>query len=207
MKETRKVWESLPVRWKRRSKKIKNKNKVREKKLKTAAGSNSKQRQQTTAADNGSRQGSIQQVFRFGSSGVGFLCLQQQQRQRTTAADRGSTQRVFSCLCLYVFSSSSSSGQQQQTAAAHSKEVHSGFSVLEDTNRSRSEDFIHRIQAEAKGTHEDREERVQREQVVGGEDRIGGMMPRVRQRAVREAQSGNGMSWRKEDVRPGGLHW
>jgi len=34
---------------------------------------------------------------------------------------------------------------------------------------------------------------------------IGGMMPRVRQRAVREAQSGNGMSWQKEDVRPGGL--
>ena len=30
-------------------------------------------------------------------------------------------------------------------------------------------------------------------------------MPRVRQRAVREAQSGNGMSWQKEDVRPGGL--
>ena len=64
---------------------------------------------------------------------------------------------------------------------------------------------MHRIQAEAKGTQEDREERVQRERVVGGKDMIGGMMPRVRQRAVREAQSGNGRSWRKEDVRPGGL--
>ena len=62
-----------------------------------------------------------------------------------------------------------------------------------------------RIQAEAKGTQEDREERGQRERVVGGEDMVRGMMPRVRQRAVREAQSGNGMSWRKEDVRPGGL--
>jgi hypothetical protein len=60
----------------------------------------------------------------------------------------------FQFLCLYVFfvffSSSSSSGQQQQTAAAHSKEVHSRFSVLEDTNRSRSEDFIHRIQQKQK---------------------------------------------------------
>ena len=53
--------------------------------------------------------------------------------------------------------------------------------------------------------HQAREERVHRERVVGGDDRTGGRMPRVRQREVREAQSEKGTIWRKEEVRPGGF--
>jgi hypothetical protein len=34
---------------------------------------------------------------------------------------------------------------------------------------------------------------------------MGGRIPRERQRSVREAQSGKGIIWRKEEVRPGGL--
>jgi hypothetical protein len=52
---------------------------------------------------------------------------------------------------------------------------------------------------------EGREERVQRERVVDGEERMGGRMPREMQRAVREAQNGKGIIWRNEEVRPGGL--
>jgi hypothetical protein len=50
-----------------------------------------------------------------------------------------------------------------------------------------------------------REARVQRERVVGGEDKIGGRMPLETQRVVSKAQRENGSVWRKEEVRPGGL--
>ncbi len=40
----------------------------------------------------------------------------------------------------------------------------------------------------SKTNHNRREDRVQQERVVGGEERMGGRMPRETQRAVREAQ-------------------
>jgi hypothetical protein len=44
------------------------------------------------------------------------------------------------------------------------------------------------------------EERVQRERLVGREERTGGRMPRETHKAVRDAQRENGIIWRKEEV-------
>jgi hypothetical protein len=41
-----------------------------------------------------------------------------------------------------------------------------------------------------------RVERVQRERVVGGEERTGGIMPRERHKVVKEAQAEKGTDWR-----------
>ena len=63
----------------------------------------------------------------------------------------------------------------------------------------------------ASETHQDEaggwpEERVQRERLVGGEERTGGRMLRETHKAVRrDAQRENGSIWQKEEVRPGGL--
>ncbi len=53
-------------------------------------------------------------------------------------------------------------------------------------------------------SQEGRKERVQRERAVGGEERMGGRMPRETQRVVREVKIGRGIIWRKEEARPGG---
>jgi hypothetical protein len=45
----------------------------------------------------------------------------------------------------------------------------------------------------------------QQERAEGGHARIGGRMPRKRQKVVRESQRAEGRNWRKEGVRPGGL--
>ena len=44
------------------------------------------------------------------------------------------------------------------------------------------------------------EERVQRERLVGGEERTGGRMPRETHKVVRDAQRENGIIWQNEEV-------
>jgi hypothetical protein len=122
------------------------------------------------------------------------------QQQQATAAGSGSYEREISSGCTrswvcggsnYKVTAGKSSTPVQQANQAHrvqqAKQTHQAASKR------------------SKMGQEAREERVQRDREVGGEERIGGKMPEETQRVVREDQSGKGSIWRKEEVRPEGL--
>ena len=70
---------------------------------------------------------------------------------------------------------------------------HAGQQAVHRQRRQRQTAAAHQINGiEGQEEREEREERVQQEREVGGEERIGGTMPREMQTSVSEAQSSNG---------------
>jgi hypothetical protein len=98
-------------------------------------------------------------------------------------------------LFLFCFVSAAADSRQQTTDNKQQTTDN-----RQQTADSRQQNCGHQDEAEGR-----LEERVQRERLVGGEERTGGRMPRETHKAVRDAQRENGIIWRKEEVRPGGL--
>jgi hypothetical protein len=98
-------------------------------------------------------------------------------------------------LFLFCFVSAAADSRQQTTDNKQQTTDN-----RQQTADSRQQNCGHQEETEGR-----LEERVQRERLVGGEERTGGRMPRETHKAVRDAQRENGIIWRKEEVRPGGL--
>jgi hypothetical protein len=94
----------------------------------------------------------------------GLVRRQQQQQQRGFSYGR------VSVVCR------GSNLQQKHNRCSRDKREHSGDFDMRDALTAQEED------------QEEREDRVQRERAVGGADKIGGRMPRVRQMAVSDVQ-------------------
>jgi hypothetical protein len=80
---------------------------------------------------------------------------------------------------------------RQQTADSRQQTADS----RQQTADSRQQNFGHQDEAEGR-----LEERLQRERLVGGEERTGGRMPRETHKAVRDAQREIGIIWQNEEV-------